>query len=508
MTQYFFDITKKTIVAVAKQFVNMSYTRKNGQNIPVALTYAEKSKFYKRLNDNRNGQGMTLPAIAIYNSDFDYLADRQQNNLTESIVKFEKENKDIMQFIGNPSPILMPFEVTIKTKYYEDMRYLFETIIPQYQPTKYVSVQLIPEMNLSLNIPITLTNIEKNFELEFEESPDPEDDFEMVLSFNVLSYIFPPILRRYVINTISAYTDGLRLDITDQYSPSALINDELATFSDYDIQQVKIIEIPATTVDRYNYVLVDDITAELTTFGETLQIEDEEGNGLDFVFEYDNGELYSADEYIPSGIATNKTGNVLIGVDFIEENKKKTIYMKTHHSINYNFAYNVLPIYEDFNIRTYKRLDIVDKTANDLVYINDGDLFTLSVGTDIDSITKVYPQHSLKGAKTIEIGITSIPDEANIYLCGIGDEEGDYIYIRRLTTNSFGVYTYISSTETLVATLNAVASVTEFTFTYDAVNWTVAAGGDSQSFTGADYISPFVCNNGTTLARYNYIKGY
>lgn len=506
MSTYFYNIKQKTIIAVAKQFNDIIIERKDGNSISVPIVYGRKATFYRRLNDNKGGKSqLTLPAMSIFNTEFVYDYEKQANNLSLSTINVSKENQNIIQYLKNPSPIEMTFELTIKSVYYQDLNRIEEQIIPLFQPSRVVSVNLIPEMNITLDLNVTLVDIAQNIETNIV-SVDDNTDFETVLTFKTTTYLFPPIKQRYVARQIDVYNDITKLEITDNKSPGSIINDSLLSFTDYDKKQLKYVEISATSDKRYNKIHIVDLSSELSSEGENMKVIDMYGNELEFVFEYDNGEFYSSDEYIPTGISANKTGNMYISIPFIDENKKYTLTIHTHHTNAYFFARDVFhDQYNDFNIRSYKYVDIEDKNSEkDKVYINDGGLYVKTESETIEDIIKVYSKNSMVGTKTIKIGVTSFRWESDKFICGVTDGEGNHLYIKTSTnSNIYSVCTY-DGTETEQFTLNAGGSLSEIIFEYDGSDWTVTINSTSNSFTGDDYYTPFLSNNSSNLIIYDY----
>lgn len=506
---YFYNIKMKTIVVLLKQFNNISITRKDNNSISVPVVYARKASFYQRLNDNKGGKTqITLPAMSLDDVSFNYNPDRQANNLSFGITNIRKENQNIMQYMKNPSPIDIEFELTIKAVYAEDLERIKEQIIPMFQPSKVISVNLIPEMGITIDLTYTLMDIEDKKENNFTDDPTSNKDFECVLTFKTTTYYFPEIKQRYITRQIDVYNDSLKTSITDNMSPDALISDSLLTFADYDLKQLKYIEFDSTTSDRYNKIYIVDLTSELTSEGENMKVIDENGDELEFVFEYDNGEFYSSDNYIPTGVTANKTGNMYIAIPFIEADKTYKIFIYTNHTEAYYFARDIFHSYNDFNIRSFKYVNIEDKLENDLTYINDGDLYIKSISTSISNIAKVYTKNSMDGNKTIKIGVSSYTWESEKFVCGVTDGSGNHMYIKcASTSNQYSIYTYNGS-ETLKFTLNPAATLTEITMSYDGTNWTITCNSTSNSFVGDDYVTPFLTNNGTSLARYDYFYMY
>lgn len=505
MEQYFFDSQRKTIVAFSKLFTDVIVRRENSTNIDVPIIYANKQKFYQRINDNRSSQGITLPAISLFNTDIEYNLERQKSNLAKSILKVSKNDSDILYHIPNPSPVTMIFEVLIKSKYYFDHRYITETIIPRFQPTQHLLLNLIPEMNVQCSVPVTLTSIQNDFQTELDEDPNSVRSFETTLTFEVESFIFPPLTEKSIIKTIKSYGNDVLLTVENEYSHDELINSKLHTITDNATNLAAEINIAATTADRYNHFVIQDFTTEIGTYGDKFKITNEENEEFEYLFEYDNGELYSADQFVPDTLTLNKTNNIFIHIPFIKENKSMKLFVKTYHGDSYIKAEEIVPIYNSFNTRTLRDLYIQEKKSDSIVYIDNSVLFVRdSSGSSIDDILRVSSVNALSGSKTISIGLSTFTWEAEKFICGVSDENESELYIKTTTTqDEYEVFVDAVSKGTLTK-----ASISLIRFDYDGTDWDVYVNDQTLSFTDSDFISPFICWNGTSIAQFDYIKGY
>ena len=511
---YFIDCIKSTIVAFSKQFTNILVERENGKSFTVDVIYSNKTKSYKKRNAKGEMVAMTLPFIAIDNPAINYVLDRQQNNFSFDGLKVKQSDNTLLQSIGSPSPVNFTFEVTIKTKYYYDYRYIIQQIIPEFQPTKYLKINLIPEMNITKNVAVKLVDISQNIDNDLTADADSSRSIEAVLTFEVQSYIFPPIRDRKIANRIKVYDErNLTVKtIYNEYSPDSIVNNDLSSIAGYSEDLILETNISSTTTDRYNYVKVIDFSTYLGTYGEDIRILDKDGNDLEFFFEYDNGELYSSDEFICPLRSLSKTGNLMIFVPFIEDGSTNIIRITTYRGKTYNLAENTLEQYESFNIRSFRNINIENKNSDDLVYIDQSTIYIRSGQTDFDDIVKVFPKNSIPEDvdKKFKTTLTSFQFEASKFLCGVTDELDNWYYIKCGTTdNDFDIYSYDGTTHTKLTTISLVGTLSSVTWDYDGTDMVVYLNSDDYTIAGSEnIIVPFLSWNGTTVIRYDCFLGY
>lgn len=532
---YFFNSIYKTKLAVAKQFSNIQIDRRDKNNnllktIKVEMIYQDKEKAYLELISNKTSQGINLPMISVYDKTMMYNLSRQQNNV-ESILQYQPENTDYIQAMRNPSPVTMQFDVVIATKYISDMHKILEIIVPMFQPTLYVNVNLVPEMNISYKMPIKLASIDQQNSYELSNEANSLRIVQTTLTLEVETFIFPPITDKAIAKNIELFTSLSKYTLINEYGVSDKESVPAHIETDWEESLLKTIDLQFTET-KYNYVSIQDASSEITTYGDYLQVTDYNGNNYPFVFEYDNGELYGNDDMIPDSITASKTGNIFIKIAELQENTTLQLFLKSSHTKNYQFAYNVLKYYDDFSLRDYSRLIPIDKKEFDYVYVDDNVLKVKTTGTTISNTCRIYTKNSVRGAKTIVFGFSGYTFEASKMLCGVradtnsvtyqidgggnyltdihghllvSDVTGDYIQIATsATTNVYNIIVDGAVVNTITkATCNTI------TFTYDGTtSWTVDIDGTSKTITTSDKIFPFICSNNTNILNVDYIKVY
>ena len=176
---------------------------------------------------------MTLPRMSFEFIGLNYDAQRKltttQTFITSSTTNKTQEKKSYM-----PVPYNMEFELSIMTKLNDDMLQIIEQILPFFQPSYNLSVNLVEEIGEKRDIPIILGSITMN--------DDYEGDFTTrraliyTLRFTAKIYLFGPIssasqdvIKKVSIGYISASSSGSDAksggrDLVYSVEPSATTN--------------------------------------------------------------------------------------------------------------------------------------------------------------------------------------------------------------------------------------------------------------------------------------------
>jgi hypothetical protein len=242
MFEYFYhEILRKTVVSFGTLFNNISIKHKNNSGdivseIKVPLAYGPTQKFLARLEqspDLNKPVQMTLPRMSFEFIGLNYDAQRKvtttQTFITSSTSNKTQEKKSYM-----PVPYNMEFELSIMTKLNDDMLQIIEKILPFFQPSYNLSVNLVEEIGEKRDIPIILGSITMN--------DDYEGDFTTrraliyTLRFTAKIYLFGPIssasqdvIKKVSIGYISASSSGSDAksggrDLVYSVEPSATTN--------------------------------------------------------------------------------------------------------------------------------------------------------------------------------------------------------------------------------------------------------------------------------------------
>ena len=232
---YYHSIIRKYVTLFGTLFDSISITRTNhsGQMtelIKVPITYSPKEKMLARLNSDPNIDRQTatptLPLMAFEMTDITYDADRKLNTVNKVVVS-QANNSNIMKYQYNPVPYNIGFKLHIMVKNAEDGTKIIEQILPYFTPDWTTTVQLIPEMEITQEIPIVLNTVaqEDVYEGQFTE----RRSLTWTLDFTLKGFIYGPVKTGAIIKFANSvfYTpsvaDGSLQNAVGNTSPAAFL---------------------------------------------------------------------------------------------------------------------------------------------------------------------------------------------------------------------------------------------------------------------------------------------
>lgn len=197
-TYHYHEIIRKTIIAFGTLFntVEIRHKKQDGSNyssMKVPIAYGPAEKFLARLEqkpDLRKRVAITLPRLA-----FELISIRYDNSRKVSAMQtfkaFTKDGSKLAKKVFMPVPYNLGFRLSIMTQYNEDSMQIIEQILPIFQPSFNVTVDLVESIGEKRDIPMVLDNIsfDDNYESGFEE----KRVIIHSLDFTAKTYLFGPI---------------------------------------------------------------------------------------------------------------------------------------------------------------------------------------------------------------------------------------------------------------------------------------------------------------------------
>ena len=250
-TYYYHEIVRKTIVSFGTLFNDIHIKHKDNQSqiisdLKVPLAYGPSQKFLARIQQqaelNKPIQ-ITLPRMSFEMNSIAYDSTRK-TSVTQTFKALDGQN---LKKVFLPVPYNLGFELNILTKLNDDALQIVEQILPYFQPSFNITVDLIDSIGEKKDIPIVLDSI--NFQDDYEGDFSTRRSLIYTLQFTAKTYLFGPIAES---------TDGLIRKVQVDYH------------SDTDIQTAK-------REMRYT-VVPDPINAEPDDdfgFNESIQMFDD-----------------------------------------------------------------------------------------------------------------------------------------------------------------------------------------------------------------------------------------
>ena len=195
---FYFSTIRKYVTLFGTLFDTINVIRTNNMGkttayIKVPITYSPKEKMLARLNQDPNIDRQTatptMPMMSFEMTGMSYDGSRKLNTVGRSVVKNINDNS--LKYQYNPVPYNIGFRLYVYVKNAEDGTKIVEQILPYFTPDWTTTVKLIPEMEITLEIPLVLTSIsqEDNYSGSFTE----RQAIVWTMDFVMKGYIYGPV---------------------------------------------------------------------------------------------------------------------------------------------------------------------------------------------------------------------------------------------------------------------------------------------------------------------------
>jgi len=205
--QFYHASLRKSIILFGTLFNDLHINRKNSsgniiQSIKCPLTYAPREKVTARLEQNislTEKQSIILPRLSFEMTNLTYDPSRKLNTITK-LVKDPNTGNNVKTMF-TPVPYDINFECNMYTRYAEDATQLLEQIVPFFTPEFTATINLIPDMDYKVDIPVVLNSLasQDTYEGDFET----RRALIWNLNFTMRAYLFGPIKDSGVIKNVN-----------------------------------------------------------------------------------------------------------------------------------------------------------------------------------------------------------------------------------------------------------------------------------------------------------------
>ena len=198
MFEYFYnEILRRTIIGFGTLFNSISIKHTGGDDdsvVRVPLAYGPTQKFLARLTqspDLSKATSLSLPRMSFEFTGLTYDPGRKVTTTQKIIIQNPDSDTPDEKKAYMPVPYNLAFELAIMTKLNDDALQIVEQILPYFQPSYNLTVNLVGSINEKRDIPIVLENITMQ--------DDYEGDFESrrvlmyTLRFTAKTYLFGPV---------------------------------------------------------------------------------------------------------------------------------------------------------------------------------------------------------------------------------------------------------------------------------------------------------------------------
>lgn len=206
---FYFSLIRKYVILVGTLLNNIRITKtdKNGNTVAltrVPITYAPKDKMLARIMQDpgldRPTATVSLPMISFEMGQMRYDGTRKLNTIGKVSVRDETDtNKFRYQY--NPVPYNIDFKAYIYAKNAEDGTKILEQILPYFTPDWTTTCNLIPEVNVTMDIPVILNDIRYDDKYDGEYTQRRAIIWE--LDFVLKGYFYGPVKKSGIIKFIN-----------------------------------------------------------------------------------------------------------------------------------------------------------------------------------------------------------------------------------------------------------------------------------------------------------------
>ena len=230
-SHFYNSIVRKNIIAFGTLFNNieMKSTDPNTGEVletqKVPLNYGPKQKFLVRLAENNASSkvAITLPRIYFEMNGIEYDSTRKTSPIQQyKTIVADNGNEVKVQYV--PVPYNLNFELGVIAKSQDDALQIVEQILPYFQPSMSLTINMIPDMNEKRDVAILLNNI--SGEDEWDDTFLNRRYITYTLNFTMKSYLYGPystsdIIRKAIIHETIGDLAVSRRTITRTYTPKA-----------------------------------------------------------------------------------------------------------------------------------------------------------------------------------------------------------------------------------------------------------------------------------------------
>ena len=195
-TYTYHEIIRKTVVGFGTLFNNIELRRTKGSKtevMKVPLAYGPKQKFLARLRQvgdltTQDQAQITLPRVSFEIQGISYDPTRKLSPIS-AIRNTKADGNEAKSFM--PVPYNINFELAILAKNQDDSLQILEQILPYFQPSFNLTMNLIPDLGEKRDYPVTLTSVD--YSDEYEGDYDTRRTLVYTLQFVAKTYLYGPV---------------------------------------------------------------------------------------------------------------------------------------------------------------------------------------------------------------------------------------------------------------------------------------------------------------------------
>lgn len=195
---FYHQLMRRYIITFGNMFNDLVVQRLDStstriQNIAVPLVYSPVQKFIARLEQDPSltrQVAIQLPAMSFEMINMTYDGTRRLTSTTKNVISYAKNVR--YQFV--PVPYNMEFQLYVYVKNADEGAQIIEQIVPYFGPEWTNSINLVPNMNIIMDVPCVLDGI--TLQDTYDGDFTSRRAMIYTLSFTMKGYFYGPIHPR------------------------------------------------------------------------------------------------------------------------------------------------------------------------------------------------------------------------------------------------------------------------------------------------------------------------
>jgi hypothetical protein len=289
MFEYFYhEILRKTVIAFGSLFndITLKHFDNSGNVksiIKVPLAYGPTQKFLARLEQSPNLSKpiqMTLPRMSFEFTGLTYDPSRKVTTTQFFTAKDANDGTETKKAFM-PVPYNMQFELSIMSKLNDDALQIVEQILPYFQPSYNITVELVDAIDEKKDIPVVLENI--TMQDDYEGDFTTRRSLIYTLRFTAKIYLFGPV------STVTR-------DVIKKASIGYIAGGSTSTPT-RDV----VYSVEKRAIKNYTGIVLTNISADISTEDSLISVNDASGISANSYLDLEGEEIF----------VRSKSGNVL-----------------------------------------------------------------------------------------------------------------------------------------------------------------------------------------------------
>ena len=270
MFEYFYnEILRRTIIGFGTLFNSIEVQQENSV-LRIPLAYGPTQKFLARIEqspDLNKPTAITLPRMSFEFTGLTYDPSRKVTT-TQTFIAKDKDDGTESKKSFMPVPYNMQFELSIFTKLNDDALQIVEQILPYFQPSYNLTIELVDQIKEKRDVPIVLESV--TMQDDYEGDFSTRRVLYYTLRFTAKTYLFGPtstaskdIIKRATVSYLTGTdTTNTTREITYSATARALksyTNNVVTTLSQDITATTKTFEVAdATGIKADKYIFIGD----------------------------------------------------------------------------------------------------------------------------------------------------------------------------------------------------------------------------------------------------------